>query len=121
MTYHARSVRRPQIDERGREGEHGRQDEADGIRHLEPGIGMREEDSGGSECMESEESAGGEEGERDQEDAGIAATVRRGACGVGEHEQADSDCQEDREVDAVVRPIRVELLTQQERDETDER
>ena len=77
MSHHARRERGAQIDERGREGEQGGDDEAHGIRNLEPRIRVREEDSGGPERVQLKEPARRQESERDQQDAGVAPAVRR--------------------------------------------
>jgi hypothetical protein len=91
VSHHERRERRAQIDERGREGEEGRQDETDGIRDLEAGVLVGEQDTRSPERVQPEEPARGQERERDQQDASVAAAVRRRASGVGEHEDPRTD------------------------------
>ena len=113
--------RRAEIDEGGSECEYGREHESDRIRDLEPRIFVFEEDPRCPDRVQAEEAARGQEGKRDQEHTRVAPTVCRLAGSVGEHENADAHCQEEAEMDGVVRPIQIELVTQQERDEADKR
>ena len=121
MPHHEGRERRAEIDEGGSECEDGREHEADRIRDLEPRIIVFEEDPRCPDRVQAEEAARGQEGKRDQEHTRVAATVCRLAGSVGEHENADAHCQEETEMDGVVRPIEIELVTQQERDEADKR
>ena len=96
VSHDERRKRGTHIDEPRSESEQSGEDEADGIRDLEPRVLVREQHSCGPERVQAEEPARRQEGERDQLDARVAAAVRRGAGGDGEHEDADADRQEQR-------------------------
>ena len=68
-----------------------------------------------------EEPAGRHEREGKQQDAGVSSPLGGLAGRVPEHERDAADDPEDDEVGAVVLEVRVELPTQQQRDEPDQR
>ena len=116
-----RRDRRVDVDERGRSGEPGADEEADRDRDLEARVVAGEEDAGSPVGVDHQEPAGGHEREREELHARVAATVGGLAGHVAERERAGADDAEDDEVEAVVLEVRIEVRPQQERHEADER
>jgi hypothetical protein len=112
MTDHHWCERVVDVHEGRREGESCPEDQSDRISDLETCVLTSDENAGGSERVQAQETARGEKAKRDQQHPGIAAAVRRGAGGNGKHDYGDAQSEKGSEMNAVVGPIRIKSLAQ---------